>query len=359
MPYIDSTILNDLQVGGAFDESRNPELGMVNAVKAGTPATSAYIPQSTREAFRSISGARDVKMPIIKDGEVTVVQTPGYNNIPANLIETGQYNYMAYDVFSGFRFYPASFDNNQIDAQEALANRVDQVSYGMGKVVEQILIARAEERKSQVLDYTTQVSQNEGAYNFNGATDTLELNKAAQKDTMYFHLNELMSSNELPGSYRIVTSPGGLVAPRAEAAKYGQYNEQNKQALGFFGADKMHTSYQLSAGSNIFNGYLMRDGALGMFENFPSDFRNGVRVNGKEWSISDMELPYARMRANIYTNADASNATSLVQGKTDTNLIMTHFEEMAMWLRFYVVYTPNTELATRSNDIVKLAGLTS
>ena len=359
MAYINSTILNDLQVKGAFDESRNPELGMVNAVKASTPATSRYIPNKTREAFRSISGMRNVEMPLIKDGEVTVVTTPGFNNIPNNLIETDKYNYVAYDVFSGFRFFPASFENNMVDAEEALANRIEQVSYGMGKTVEQILIARAEERKSQILDYTTQVSQNEGTFSFNASTDTLSLNKAAQKDTMYFQLTELMAANELPGQYRIVTSPGGLITPRAEAAKYGAANEQNKQALGFFGADRMHTSYQLSAGSDIFQGYMFRDGAMGVYENFPYDFRNGTKINGKEWSVSDMEIPYARMRANVYTNSDATNSESLITPGKDTNLTMTHFEEMAMWLRFYVVYDPNTELATRSNDIVKLAGLTS
>lgn len=359
MTYINPTILNDLQVSGAFDESRHPELGMVNAVKASTPATSAYIPQSAREAMRTISGMRNAQMPLIKDGEVTVVQTPGFNQIPNNLIDTGTYQFVAYDVFSGFRFTPSSFENNQVDAQEALANRLNQVTYGMGKVVEQILIARAEERKTQVLNYTAQVSQNDGTYTFNPATDTLSISKAAQKETMFFSLEELMVANELPGSYRTIVSPGGLVAQKAEALKYGAGNSQNKQALGFYGADRMHTSYQMSAGSDVFNGYLMRDGALGVYENFPYDFRNGTKVNGKEWSVSDMELPYARMRANIYTNADATNSESLIAPGKDTNLIMTSFEEMAMWLRFYVVYNPNTEIATRSNDIVKIAGTTA
>ena len=65
------------------------------------------------------------------------------------------------------------------------------------------------------------------------------------------------------------------------------------------------------------------------------------------------------MRANIYTDTQATDATALITGGTDSNLIMTHFEEMAVWVRFYVVYRYNSDLSTRVNDIVKIQGLTS
>jgi hypothetical protein len=38
---------------------------------------------------------------------------------------------------------------------------------------------------------------------------------------------------------------------------------------------------------------------------------------------------------------------------------MTHFEEMALWFRFYVVYRYNSDLSARANDIVKLVGATT
>ena len=72
-----------------------------------------------------------------------------------------------------------------------------------------------------------------------------------------------------------------------------------------------------------------------------------------------MELPYCRMRANVYTNSQATEATSLITSGTDSNLIMTAFEEMAIWVRFYVVYRYNGDLANRANDIVKIVGATS
>jgi len=121
----------------------------------------------------------------------------------------------------------------------------------------------------------------------------------------------------------------------------------------------MHESGNISGGSDIFQGWLMRDGAIGVVENFPYDFANETKINGKKWNITDMELPFARMRANVYTNSEATNATALISPATDTNLTMTHFEEMAIWIRFYVVYRFNSNLATRAQDIVKITGLTT
>lgn len=72
-----------------------------------------------------------------------------------------------------------------------------------------------------------------------------------------------------------------------------------------------------------------------------------------------MDLPFVNMRANIYTDTHATKATSLITSGTDSNLIMTHFEEMGIWVRFYVVYRYNSDLANRVNDIVKIQGLTS
>ena len=53
------------------------------------------------------------------------------------------------------------------------------------------------------------------------------------------------------------------------------------------------------------------------------------------------------------------NADALVGAGSDSNMIMTHFQEMAVWIRFYIVYRYNSDLTTRANDIVKLKGLTT
>ncbi len=77
----------------------------------------------------------------------------------------------------------------------------------------------------------------------------------------------------------------------------------------------------------------------------------------KEWSMSDMELPFVRMRANVFTNLEATKAESLVSAGRDTNLTMTHYQEMALWVRVYLFEEFNSDLTTRPNPVIKLSGL--
>ena len=357
MAYINATLWNDLQVSNATNEKRFAELGIIDAVKGSTSGVD-YVPPSVQEQLRSVSSLRNVEIPVIKDQSVVVTATPGFE-IPSNLPDSDKYFFQAYDVFSGFRHYPAAHENNMIDSDFQRMAVMNNVAYQMGITVESILSTQLEARKSQVLDYTTQVSQGDGTFSFSGATDTLTVSKAAQKETMFWNLDQLMTANELPGSYRLVTSRGGTAVQRSEAAKYGSNNDKNLQALGFLPSDRIHESGNISAGADNFNGFFLRDGSMGVYENYPFDFRNGTQIDGKQWSVSDVELPHVKMRANIYTNKEATDATALITSGTDSNLIMSHFEEMAIWVRFYVVYRYNSDLTTRSQDIIKIVGATT
>lgn len=353
--YINATLWNDIQITDATNEKRYSQLGIIDAVADSTPFVD-YIPPSKKEELRKVSSLRKVQIPVLKDQEVTVVTTPGFNYIPSNLPETDQYYYTAYDVFSGFRHYPSTYANNTVDSDWARAEVMKNVAFEMGNTVEGILATVLETRKSQVLDFLTQVSQGDGTFTF--AASTLTVSKAAQKETMFYNLETLMKANKLGGGYRIVTTPGGLSVQIAEQLKYSASNSQNKNALGMFPMDRMYESHNISTAAN-FNGWLIRDGAIGVIENFPYDFAKGTVIDSKKWTITDMDLPFCRMRANIFTNAQATDATALITAGTDTNTIMTTFEEMGIWLRFYVVYRYNSDLSTRANDIVKIVGATA
>ena len=357
MPFIDSTQLNDLQSRQASNEKRFRKFGLARAVKDSTAFTDFLSPQDKAELSKT-SSLKNVQIPVIQDQTVTVVTTPGFSFIPSNLASTAQYTFTAYDVFSGARFYESAFADNAISADYYRDQVYMNVLEGMGAQVENILAARFEERKTQKLNFTTQVSQGDGSFTFSEVTDTLTINQAAQKETMLPNLGALMEANDLEGEYRTVTSRAGLQVQKTEMAKYGAQNEKNLQALGILDASRIYESNTLTPGSDVFQGWFFRDGAIGMIENFPYDFRNGTVVNGKKWSVSDVALPFINMRANIYTNHDAADGTSIVTG-TDSNLIMSKFEEMAIWARFYVVYRYNSDLANRVNDVLKITGSTS
>lgn len=359
MSFLDLTLLNDFQVTEATNEKREANYGMLDLVKDSTPSVD-YVPPSVQQQLSMSSASRNAKIPVMKDQAVTVTTTPGFENIPINLGESGTYFFTAYDVFSGFRHYPAAFENNQVDANWWFTQTMRNVLKGMAVVKDDIMETILEARKTQLLDYTAQVSQGEGTYTFTGATDTLDINKAAQKDTMPTYLKELMRANQLPGEYRIVTSPAGLLVSEIEAFKNQDMQAVQKLwAQAPISPDRRYVSDQLSPGSDNFTGFLVRDGAIGAYENWPWDFRNGTEFGGKMWDISDVELPYIKSRPNIYINREAANGESLITPSTDSNLTMTHWEEMAIWDRFYVVYRYNSDLATRANDIVKIKGLTT
>jgi hypothetical protein len=357
---LDATVWLDWQDNNATSDQRFSEKGIINLTKKSTPFAN-YISPSARERFATHSDPRAIRIPVIKEQEVTVTTTAGFEFIPDNLTTSDTYSFTVFDFFSGFRQYDALYENNLIEKEFDRNVKMTNVSQALADKMEEVLLTQLEARKTQVLGFTTQLNHSSGGgnYTFNAGTDTLEVDVAAQQETMFVSLNELMRANKLGGMYAIVNSPAGLTNQRIEALKFGAANDKNIQALGMMAAEDMHTSHNISAGSDNFNGFLVRKGAIGMFPNFPWDFRNGTTTGGGEvWSISPVEIPFTGTKANIYTNRFAANAQSLVTGSPkDSNLLMTAGEEMAIWIRIYIVYRYNGDIATRANDIVKLKGL--
>lgn len=355
---LDATLLNNLQGVNTFSESRYAELGLVDLAKNSTRAVDWISPDEVQK-LAEMSSLRNMELPTIVDGEFTVTSVPGFD-IPANLSTSGKNTPLAFDIFTGFRHYPALYSNNMVKGEFDLNHKMKKACYGLGKALESILAARFEARKTQVLPLgTAQVSDGSATFTFNTSTDTLEISKAAQKELMFSNLNRIAEANEIGGDYEIVTSRAGTALARNEFAKYGQNNDKNLQSLGFITPDKLHETGNLSPGSNNFNGYYVRNGSIGLYENFPADFRMGTKVGSREWSISDMELPFVKMRANVHVNREPSKAEALVTAGRDTNLTMTHFEEMALWVRVIIFEEFNSDLTTRPNPIIKLAGLAS
>lgn len=359
MAYLDSVVLADYQDLTVQSEARKTKYGQLDVAIDSTQGVD-YVPPSVIQKLATASGQQAYKIPILKDTEATATTVPGFANIPINLGLADSYYFTAYDVFSGFRLFPSSFAGSQVDAQSYINDRMMKVTQAMAASAESIIAAVMEARKTQVLDYTTQVSQGDGVFQFDGDTDTLQIGKSAVKDTMFANLNALMIANKLDGDYRVVTNAAGLSAAVTNAMKYGMNNDKNIiQFEPAISANMRYESHAIVPGNDIFNGYMVRDGAIGVYENFLYDFANGTNFAGKQWSISDTPLQNLRMRVNVFRNTEATDATSLFAAGTNKNLLMTTFEEIAFWARFYVVYRYNSDLTTRPNDIVKIKGLTT
>jgi hypothetical protein len=358
MANLDATILVKYQDYLATSESRRSPLGIINLVKNSTPFCD-YISPDLIQKFAEFSSERPFTIPTILPQSPIVVTTPGFEFIPDNLTESAEHTFTMYDVFSGFRHYPSLYANNVIKADFDLQVKLDNVLYAMGNSVEEILSTKLNARKSQVLDHVAQLNYNSGGgtYAFTGS-DILTINVAAQQATMFLPLNELMMNNELGGNYAVVTSPGGLINQKLEAMKYGMNNDKNVASWGMLDASDIHNSQNIST-SAVFDGYYVRKGAIGMYPNFPYDFRNGSTLSDSKWYVSDMEMPYLKHAVNVFTREFTANASGLSSTGADTNTLMTKGEEMAIWFRFVAVFRPNSELPTRANDVLKIQGSTT
>jgi hypothetical protein len=354
MPFITPTVLDDLQATGALNEKRKGNYGMIDLVHQSTKGVD-YVPPSVQAEIAKISGARGITMPYMKDQTVVVNSSPSFT-IPSNMAESGTFTVLPFDVFSGYRDLPAAYDNNVADGafwnKETLSNVLQAMAVTEDNLIETIL----EANKSQVLDFTTQVSQGGGVFDF--GSDILSINKAAQKDTMFPLIKSLMASNKLGGQYSIVTSPGGLVSSVTEAMKYqGEQSKYLEWAQSDMPFENRHESNQLSPASDNFTGFYVRNGAIGMYNNYPYDFRIGTKLGDQQWGITNTEMPFLNTRLNFFINQGSTNAESMFAN--DTNMKMTTFTELGLWHRFYLVVRPITDRAASPSDIVKIKGLTT
>jgi len=358
MAFITATILDDLQVTGGIDEARDGNYGIIDLAKESTSKVD-YVDEEVKEKLKTMSGARDANLPYIQDGAITVGTTPGFTEIPMNLGTTATYAFTAYDVCTGMRVFPSLFKNNAISIEAYVKAQMKKLLKGCAAEAESIIETVMEARKTTLLDNTSQVSQGAGTFTFDGATDVLQINKAAQNDSMFAYLQQLMVANKLGGEYGIVNNPAGLAFNTVDAMKYQMYQATFKEwDQGNLPLGRRFVSDSISPSSDIFHAWLVRMGSLGLVNNFPFDFIEGTEIGTKKWSISNTELPYIKMRANVFVNSEATDATSMVTA-TDTNAIMTTYEEIGLWFRFYVLFPPNSDLTTRASDIVKLTGLTT
>ena len=360
MGLLDPTIWNDWQAENATSDIIYTSYGVIDLVNNSTPSCNYISPEIERK-FREFSGNRGIEIPVILDGEATVVTTPGFEFIPDNLSSSDTYSFTAYDFFTGFRHYPSIYEGNVSSESYDLNVKTTRVMQALANKMEQTFVSILDTRRTQVLDGTLQVNQSTGGgtYTFDTGTDTLKIDKAAQQETMFAPLSNLMEANDMSGNYATVVSPIGLAVQKQEAIKFGASNTQNIRALGMIPASDMHNSKNISAGADVFNGYWVRKGEIGVYTNHPYNFRMGTVNNSAKWSVSDVNLPFINMRGNIYHNEFSTNATALVGVGTDTNSIMTVGEEMAIWVRVYVVYRYNSDPSTRPSGIVKIQGLTT
>ncbi len=358
MPNIDITDLNDLQVVQAKDDARYQELGAVNIVKHAGQFVD-FIPQEDRARMETMSSDRTAQFPVIVDGTVVTSTEPSFD-VPANLLETKLFSFTPINISSGFVHHKAQYANNIIAAEQGKMTKIKRVLYAMGQDLEAEINTVLEARKTQVFAHTTQISQgsNGQSYTFNDTPDILEINKAAQQNTMFTSIADGARANDIGGRYSYLSSPAGFSVQRQELAMFGAGNTKNVQALGIPDASLLHETNSISTSDN-FDGFAVRDGSIGIVTNHPYDFRNGTKVGAREWGMSDGAVPFLEHKINVMTNTEATDARSLAASNTNSDLQLTAVEQMLFWFRGYIVFEYNDDLSTISSSIIKIQGKTT
>lgn len=351
MAYLSEVTLNDVQVKGAHDAAKYGKFGLNEIASMGAGDVDYLMPEAL-DQLRTIGSNINVDSLVLKD-QVVEVRTAASFDIPSNLADYTKIRYTPYDLFSGIKIFPSTYKGSMANMEKDVQTRILRVMRDMGKAKEGILQTILEANKTQVLNYTTQASQNDGTYSF--AANTLSISKAAQQSNMFFMLQNLMESNEEGGNYDIATSPMGIISSIVAGNQNGANNAKN-YGWDNVPASSVFESNQIDAASDNFNGWFIKKGALATIDNHPYDFQMNTQIGEMKWSVSDVEMPFVNSRPNIFINKGATNSQSLVSSSDN---IMASFEEMGFWVRFYVVTPYNEDASTIVNPIVKLKGLTS
>lgn len=354
MANLDATDLNDVQVQDARNDKRFQELGSVNILKQSDPFVD-FISENDRRTLETISSDRNQDIPVIVDQTVVSFTEPSFD-VPANLLESTTFRFVPINIYSGFAHHKAQYSNNVIAAEQGKMVKIKNVLYKMGQDFEAQVNIIMEQQKTQVLDHTTQISQgsNGQAFTFTGA-DILEVNKAAQQNVMFTSIDTVMGANDQGGRYSYLSSPAGFAVQKQEIATYGAGNDKNLANLGLPDASRLHETNSITT-SDVFDGFAVKDGALGFVPNHPFSYRTGDSVGDRQWSISDGDMPFLEFPVNVMTNKEATDATALAASGTNSDLLLTSVETMSFWFRGYIIYSYNADLTTRSNDILKIQG---
>lgn len=358
MSLLDATVLNTFQDTLTADEKRYDKQGLIKGVTANTVKVE-YISPALKEKMKTFSSERDFEIPVIKEGEATVSTTPGFDNIPENLLTSDKYGFTAVDIFSGFHHYPAQYAENLVEEQFAINVKLKRALYACANSAEDAILTVLNNNKTQQLSYLTQANAGDGTFIFDtGATNVLSVNKAGLKDTLYFDYNNITSNNELYEDNLLITSKGGTNEIIKQMNKYGVANSENLNwASELISKGKIYETQNIAPESDIFNGYLLQEGAVGVYPNFPFDFRKGSKVGTKEWSVSSTDLPFMNMKANIIIDRNAVDATAKIGRGSDST--MTTSESMGIWFRFYITHPYNSAPSTRVSEIIKIKALNS
>lgn len=339
--YIDQTVLLAYQHDGAAEQERfATEFGLRAAIMADTPRLSWLTPR-LKAYLREIQG-RDARVPAIKKDSISAVTTMSYN-LPLNLPETDYTTLSLVTLMVSFGLYPEDFVNQQVSYDETKRNRIMECDEALALALEGYINTHLSTYKTQVFDGTDVYDE----FNFNAATDTLEVSKDGQlDDTMFATIKTLAAYNNwrADGAFFIANPLCGKVYDRI--AQYGPGNQKNLLAQAL--PEKYGSLRVTNTAGMAWSGYLVERGSIGIAPNYTLPFRTAKEVQGGQFDISAGALPMLGDRVGLYEELGVKASSA--------NGNMSWVDKYAYIYSFFLLKKYNSDYTTQVSNILKIDG---
>ncbi len=356
--WLDPTTLLDVQFDEAQGEVRkDPRYGILRQMERSTQAARSSMGTIRGDIEQTLSQLEDnvgFQIPTLKEKPIATTSVESFN-IPVNLGESDFMSVSKITTVAGFWYLPAIHASNKISSEDYLRDRTNEVDEALADAREANTIAALDARRTQILPGADKVSFGAANFSFNGATDELEVNLAGQQDNFYMRTAKLL---EQVGTFGMRGDMLGMseelaLAPALSAwVKAGAGNSENQQ-------NDMNTPISFMESTNIASAatqgtaYIMKAGALAYVDNSTYDYRNNTQTrDGWEWSRTANILPKLGRGVNLLYNSKGLDASQISPGSS--HLVTTGAEMWSFVDKYYIINTYNSDLTTRSNDIVRL-----
>lgn len=341
MAYILETALNAYQSQKLQTELKKPTYGIIPFVKEGTGR--GQIDDMTRQMIATANG-RSVDISALKETTPSVATSFSYT-IDANLGETAKTTVTIYNFWTGFHFNPYDFSNNAAAAEEYKMRKIEECDKALGGAVATQLRTIVNARRTQVLVATGAPS----GFAFNTTSDSVTIANALKEKPFFDYINTILSQNEIDGEFVGVATPSlGYII--ANHRLYGAANDKNLMGQAF-PQIYMDTKMSVTAASDA-TMFMAKKGAIELVPSYPIEFlQNLVPVADTNFSVGSVELPMLGMKPLLYEERVKYDGSALTSRPTAA---MTKLIKYGIGVSFGVVYSYNSDLTAKVNDIVKV-----
>jgi hypothetical protein len=359
MAFIDPTQRPDLLFENVQENNQVEDYGFLNYEDPSNQAArreGLLTPEMESEMLRLEK--RDHNISAIKEGVQVTTDVESFD-FDLNLSETETFKATRHLISTTFSLPSRVLSENSANREVLLAQKTFECSKSIAKTKDEIMRGIAEARKSQVLDHVDIMSDGTATYNFNAVTDELEVSNDANKDNLFYFLDQIASNNFQEGDFELISNKGGLATAMANIAKFGGANNENQQnALNIPFPMNQSANIGINGGTDRYVAYMMKYGAIATMENIPSFYENTAPFVAEEGEITPFVtqgiMPYINKRVPTLYRRKGANTTGISPGSTNGSVDV--IESWRYHYFFWTVSTYNQDLATRPNNIFKVRG---